>query len=141
MGGPTVLQYQVAFTRDPETASVVAEIPALQIADFGVDVPEALDRLQSMATFHLDCLIQEGKPVPTEEREEVGSTFASSFTPRGAAQQSCEDRDPRSDHVDALESAPDFLLRRPFLSVEARHGGFHFPCNGSNLSGSREANE
>jgi predicted RNase H-like HicB family nuclease len=44
---------------------VVAKIPALQIADFGVDVPEALDRLQSMATFHLDCLIQEGKPVPT----------------------------------------------------------------------------
>jgi hypothetical protein len=25
-----------------------------------------------MATFHLDCLIQEGKPVPTEEREEAG---------------------------------------------------------------------
>ena len=72
MGGQTVLQYQVAFTRDPETASVVAKIPALQIADFGVDVPEALDRLQAMATFHLDCLIQEGKPVPTEEREEAG---------------------------------------------------------------------
>jgi hypothetical protein len=60
------------FTRDPETAGVVAEIPALQIADFGVDVPETLDRSQSMATFHLDCLIQEGKPVPTEEREEAG---------------------------------------------------------------------
>ena len=72
MGGSALLQYQVAFTRDPETASVVAEIPALQIADFGVDVPEALDRLQSMATFHLDCLIQEGKPIPTEEREEAG---------------------------------------------------------------------
>ncbi len=25
-----------------------------------------------MATFYLDCLIQEGKPVPTEEREEAG---------------------------------------------------------------------
>ena len=50
MGGQTVLQYQVAFTRDPETASVVAEVPALQIADFEVDVPEALDRLQAMAT-------------------------------------------------------------------------------------------
>jgi len=60
MGGQAVVQYQVAFTRDPETASVVAEIPALQIADVGVDVPEALDRLQSMVTFHLDCLIQEG---------------------------------------------------------------------------------
>jgi len=25
-----------------------------------------------MATFHLDCLVQEGKPIPTEEREEAG---------------------------------------------------------------------
>jgi hypothetical protein len=50
MGGQAVLQYQVAFTREPET----------------------LDRSQAMATFHLDCLIQEGKPVPTEEREEAG---------------------------------------------------------------------
>jgi hypothetical protein len=51
---------------------VVAEIPALEIADFAVDVPEALDRLLPMATFHLDCLIQDGKPVLTEEREEAG---------------------------------------------------------------------
>ena len=72
MGGPALLQYQVAFTRDPETANVVAEIPALQIADFGADIPEALERLQAMATFHLDCLVQEGKPIPTEDREEAG---------------------------------------------------------------------
>ena len=84
MGGQAVLQYQVAFTRDPETASVVAEIPALQIADFGVDVPEALDRLQSMVTFHLDCLIQEGKPVPTEEREEAGFYLRVKLPPHAA---------------------------------------------------------
>ena len=35
MGGETILQYQVAFTRDPETASVVAEIPALQLRESG----------------------------------------------------------------------------------------------------------
>ena len=72
MVGPATLHYHVVFTRDPETTSVVAEIPALQIADFGADIPEALERLQAMATFHLDCLVQEGKPIPTEEREEVG---------------------------------------------------------------------
>jgi predicted RNase H-like HicB family nuclease len=66
------LHYHVVFTRDPETTSGVAEIPALQIADFGADIPEALERLQAMATFHLDCLVQEGKPIPTEEREEAG---------------------------------------------------------------------
>lgn len=72
MSRAEVLDYRVALTRDPETAAVVAEIPALQIADFGVDVPDALDRLQAMATFHLDCLVQEGKPIPTDEREEAG---------------------------------------------------------------------
>ena len=72
MGGPALLQYQVAFTRDPETAYVVAEIPALQIANFGAAAPEALERLQAMANFHLDCLVQEGKPIPTEDREEAG---------------------------------------------------------------------
>ena len=84
MALPVILQYQVAFTRDPETASVVAEIPALQIADFGADVPEALDRLQSMATFHLDCLIQEGKPVHTEEREEAGFYVRVKLPPHAA---------------------------------------------------------
>lgn len=72
MSGPDTLQYQVVFTRDWETASVVAEIPTLQIADFGADMPEALERLQAMVTFHLDCLRQEGKPIPTEKGEEAG---------------------------------------------------------------------
>jgi predicted RNase H-like HicB family nuclease len=68
----SALNYRVVFTRDPETTSVVAEIPALQLADFGADVPEALERLQAMASFHLDCLVQEGKPIPIEEWEEAG---------------------------------------------------------------------
>jgi predicted RNase H-like HicB family nuclease len=72
VGGSTTWSYYVGFTRDPETASVVAEIPALQIADFGADVPEALERLQAMVTFHLDCLVQEGRAIPAGEREEAG---------------------------------------------------------------------
>ena len=84
MGGPATVHYQVVFTRDPATASVVAEIPALQIADFGADVPEALDRLQAMATFHLDCLVQEGKPIPTEEREEAGFYLRVTLPPHAA---------------------------------------------------------
>ncbi len=35
-------------------------------------MPEALERLQAMVAFHLDCLRQEGKPIPTEKREEAG---------------------------------------------------------------------
>lgn len=72
VGESETLHYQVVFTRDPQTARVVAEIPALQIADFGADLPEALERLQAMATFHLDCLVQEDKAIPAEEREEAG---------------------------------------------------------------------
>jgi hypothetical protein len=72
MGGSNNRYYRVVFTRDPETDSVVAEIPALQIADFGADIPGVLDRLQAMVSFHLDCLVAEGKLIPTEEREEAG---------------------------------------------------------------------
>ena len=72
MGGSTTWHYQVVFTQDPETDSVVAEIPTLQLADYGADVPEALEHLQAMVTFHLDCLVREGKPIPAEEREEAG---------------------------------------------------------------------
>ena len=57
MSVPAAVQYRVVVKKDPETGSVVAEIPALQIADSGADVPEALDRLQTMLTFHLDCLL------------------------------------------------------------------------------------
>ena len=84
MSGPTTVQYQIVFTRDPETASVVAEVPALQLADFGVDVPEALERLQAMVTFHLDCLVQEGKRVPTDRGEEAGFYLRVALPPDAA---------------------------------------------------------
>lgn len=70
MSVPAALQYRVVVSKDPETGSVVAEIPTLQIADFGADVPEALDRLQAMLAFHLDCLREEGKPIPTDKGAE-----------------------------------------------------------------------
>jgi predicted RNase H-like HicB family nuclease len=64
MSVPAALQNRVVVSKDPETGSVVAEIPTLQIADFGADVPEALDRLQAMLAFHLECLQEEGEPAP-----------------------------------------------------------------------------
>ena len=72
MSAAGTLAYRVLVTKDPETGSVVAEIPRLQIADFGADLPEALDRLRTMLSFHLECLREEGKPVPTDEAEEEG---------------------------------------------------------------------
>ena len=84
MSRPTVLHYQVAFTRDPDTATVLTEIPALQIAEFGVDVPEALERLQAMATFHVHCLLEEGKQIPIDEREQPGFYLRVKLPPRAA---------------------------------------------------------
>ncbi len=72
MSVPVAVEYRVLVKKDPETGSVVAEIPALQLADYGADVPEALDRLQAMLTFHLDCLREEGKPFPVEREDEEG---------------------------------------------------------------------
>lgn len=84
MSHAATLNYHVVFAGDPETASVVAEIPALQIADFGADVPEVLERLQDMAIFHRDCLVREGKPIPTEEREEAGLYLRVKLPPHAA---------------------------------------------------------
>ena len=72
MSKPAALQYRVVVTKDEETGSVVAEIPALHLADYGADLPEALGRLQSMLTFHLDCLREEGRPFPVERGDEEG---------------------------------------------------------------------
>jgi len=41
MGVTAAVEYRVVVLKDPETGSVVAEIPALHLADYGADVPEA----------------------------------------------------------------------------------------------------
>jgi predicted RNase H-like HicB family nuclease len=72
VSGPTLLQYRVIVTKDSETGSVVADVPALRIADYGLDVPEALANIKAMVAFHLECLQEEGKPVPPSEDGEEG---------------------------------------------------------------------
>jgi predicted RNase H-like HicB family nuclease len=63
-----MLHYRVVITRDSETGSVVAEVPALGIADQGADVPEALANIKAMVAFHVECLQEEGEPaLPGEE--------------------------------------------------------------------------
>ena len=52
MGGSATRHYHVVFTRDPETDNVVAEIPALQIADFQRPVDVEADELR----HQLGCL-------------------------------------------------------------------------------------
>ncbi|MBI4634941.1 MAG: hypothetical protein HY727_01200 [Candidatus Rokubacteria bacterium] len=78
------MEYQVVFSRDAETGRIVAEIPALDLGDFGADVPEALERLQAAVTFHLDCLREEGKAIPTEDAADAGLYLRVKLPPRAA---------------------------------------------------------
>lgn len=68
----SMLQYRVVITKDPETGSVVAEVPALSIADQGADVQEALTNIRAMVAFHVECLQEEGAPIPPGEEGEEG---------------------------------------------------------------------
>ena len=58
-------RYRVVLSCDSETGQTIAEVLALDIADCGVDASVALRSVQEMIAFHLECLILEGKPVPS----------------------------------------------------------------------------
>jgi len=62
-----ILQYRILVVKDPETGSVVAEVPSLGIADQGADVPEALANIRAMVAFHVECLQEEGEPIPIDK--------------------------------------------------------------------------
>ena len=65
-------EYQVRLVKDKETDQIVAEIPTLDISDYGPDSQEALQRLTRMVAFHLECLLAEGKPIPREKSTAQG---------------------------------------------------------------------
>ena len=65
-------QFKIVLSHDSQTGQTVAQVPALDIADYGIDTEEALSSLQDMLVFHMECLVSEGKPVPREEGQEEG---------------------------------------------------------------------
>ena len=77
-------RYRVVLSYDSETGQTIAEVPALDIVDCGADASEALSSVQEMIAFHLECLILEGKPVPSEESHEEG-LYVQVRLPIGAA--------------------------------------------------------
>ncbi len=62
-------QFKVVLSHDSQTGQTVAPVPALDIADYGIDTEEALSSLQDMLVFHLECLVSEGKAIPREEHK------------------------------------------------------------------------
>ena len=65
-------EYRVCLSWDEETGLVVADIPALGIADDGPDATTALDSVREMAAFHVEGLVEEGMEVPREAWQEEG---------------------------------------------------------------------
>jgi hypothetical protein len=65
-------QYRVRLLKDKATGQVVAEVPTLGIADYGLDSQQALTLLQRMVSFHLECLVAEGQHIPREKRSGKG---------------------------------------------------------------------
>ena len=57
-------EFYVTLARDPGTKQTVASVPALGIADYGIDSEEALLRLREMLAFYLECLLAEDKAIP-----------------------------------------------------------------------------
>ena len=66
------VEYQVKVFRDKASGLVVAEVPVLGVADDGADHSEALANLRQMVAFHLQCLAEEGEPIPSETRRGEG---------------------------------------------------------------------
>ncbi len=64
--------YRVIVSRDGSTGQIVAEIPALDIGDYGLDSEQALTRLQEMAAFHLESLAAESKEIPGKPAKDEG---------------------------------------------------------------------
>ena len=47
---------------------MVAEVPTLDISDYGPDNQNALHHLKAMVAVHLESLLAEGKPIHQEKR-------------------------------------------------------------------------
>ncbi len=68
-----LVDYKVCLSWDKETGLVIADLPALGIADDGPDAPAALDSVREMAAFHIEGLIEKGQRVPEEPDQGVGA--------------------------------------------------------------------
>ncbi len=67
-----VYRYRVILSHDPDSGDAIAEIPSLNLADQGKDSQEALQNIQDMLSFHLECLALDGEEIPREESQEAG---------------------------------------------------------------------
>ena len=67
-----VYRFRVVLSYDADSGCAIAEVPTLNLADYGKDSREALKNIQDMLSFHLECLVLEGGEIPVEESREEG---------------------------------------------------------------------
>ena len=65
-----ILNYRVIAEKEQyenSTPAYVTYVPTLGISDYGPTLEKALDSTQKMIKFHIECLIDEGEPVPAPD--------------------------------------------------------------------------
>ena len=72
MARDQLYDFSVRLYRDRETGQTIAEVLALEVAEYGADTRAAFSRLKAMVSFHVECLVSEGKPVPRERGVKEG---------------------------------------------------------------------
>ena len=78
------VEYAVQISYDKETDQVVAEVPTLDIADYGPTVEEAMGSLREMVAFHLECLLEEGSAIPPSDASNEGYFIRTTVPSRAA---------------------------------------------------------
>ena len=76
-----VLNYRIIIEPEKMGKKVVynAYCDTLGLADYGDSIDEAVKNIKSLIKFHIECLLEDGLEVPTENTEEelVASTKVS----------------------------------------------------------------
>jgi predicted RNase H-like HicB family nuclease len=64
--GQQAFTYTVLYEHDPETGSVCASVPALDLATYGQTLEEARDHVREALELHLEGLLEENMPIPAD---------------------------------------------------------------------------
>lgn len=67
-----ILNYRIIIEPEKQGKKVVsnAYCPTLGLADYGDSIDEAFKNIQSLIKFHIECLLEDGLEVPSENTEE-----------------------------------------------------------------------
>ncbi|MFH1896505.1 MAG: type II toxin-antitoxin system HicB family antitoxin [bacterium] len=67
------LKYRVLVekeTADKGTNIYVTQVPTLGISDYGNTIEEALENTKKLIKFHIECLLEEGEPIPEPDNSD-----------------------------------------------------------------------